>query len=138
MVSIEELLTKPLIDAYTYKSLGLSVQESLGDVISRIRENIIIKRALTLLPTDPSHEVIAEYVHGRIGIESAPGNIQLGRSVAVISLQFKPTTEPASPETLSELQSAGRRLGMHVVSIHTNITLHIYPYTHITCKYILL
>ena len=107
----------------------MSVQESLGDVISRIRENIIIKRALTLLPIDPSHEVIAEYVHSRIGIESVPSNIQLGRSVAVISLQFKPTTETASPETLTELQSAGRRLGMHVVSIHTNLTyLPLYTY----------
>lgn len=92
-----------------------SLQDSLGEIISAIRENIVIKRAENVYPsaTNSGASVVSSYVHGRVGSEWLPPNVQMGKSAGVVSLK----TETGGPEMTTELdEQIGRQLAMHVVA----------------------
>lgn len=52
-----------------------SLQEELGEIVLKIRENIVIRRACNVTPS--SSEVVASYVHGKVGAEVLPSNVQV-------------------------------------------------------------
>lgn len=91
-----------------------TVEKSLGDLIASIRESIKISRASVVLPSEDS--VLGAYVHGKVGLDAVPENVQLGKSAAVITLGVSPSS--ALTESLnSELSNnVARRLAMHAVA----------------------
>eukprot|EP01039_Chlorochromonas_danica_P009002 gene9002-9936_t len=104
-------------------SLGeSSVERALGDIVSSIRETIVVKRSATLLApsTEGSVDVFAAYVHGKVGIDVVQPPVQLGKAASVVHLSAK---VPASLSTaqITDLQVAlreqvGRKLAMHIVA----------------------
>jgi elongation factor Ts len=106
------LALKPTVAA-TDKQYS-NLQEKLGDIISTIRENIVVKRGKTIT-ADANSQVLASYVHGKVATQE---NLQLGKAASVV--QFGITNLPAgkSFESFSQefLNNVGKKLAMHVVA----------------------
>jgi elongation factor Ts len=105
-VNVAELMSKPT-------AAGTSVQDALSDIITVIRENIVIKRVLTLGPgTSGKTTILSNYVHGRVGVDSLPENVQMGKAVCVVSMGTT-ASDAAVKETVENI---GKKLAMHVVA----------------------
>jgi elongation factor Ts len=102
-VNIEELM-----NTEAYESNGKTIRDSLGDIISMIRENIIIRRATNLIPKEK--DVLSAYVHGKIGMENVPANIQMGKTVSIVEMSCSNVN---SYEITKEM---GKKIAMHVVA----------------------
>jgi elongation factor Ts len=63
-----------------------TIAESLGDIVSQIRENIVIRRALNI---DANDIVAAGYVHGRMGQGHLPPYIMMGKTAALVEISVK-------------------------------------------------
>lgn len=63
-----------------------TIAESLGDIVSQIRENIVIRRALNI---DANDIVAAGYVHGRMGQGHLPPYIMMGKTAALVEINVK-------------------------------------------------
>lgn len=72
-----------LLDSPAFEQ-AVTVRECLGTLLSRVREDINIKRVHTLAPLSGKHSLLAEYVHCRVGLDTLPSQMQLGRTVAVV------------------------------------------------------
>lgn len=107
-ISVEELLSTGIAGGDTSKT----VQDSLNDLISIIREKILIKRAENIFPVS-NGGVLATYMHGKVGVDHLPANIQLGRQVAVVSVDVNSAIDG---DTESKIQDMGKRLAMHTVA----------------------
>ncbi len=102
-LSVEELLTKPMEG-------GQAVDDALIDVVNGIRENISIKRALSL-DTSTAGTHAGAYVHGRVGMDTdLPGSVQMGSSAAVVILSGGPGG------TVGGEMEVCKRLAMHAVA----------------------
>lgn len=98
------------------KSHG-SLKDCLGDIVTTIRENIVCRRAAQIAAIDGSCEVVCAYVHGKVGADIFPSNIQMGKSAAVLLLHAEPLKgSSVSVEQLQALREIGRRLAMHAVA----------------------
>ncbi len=70
-IAVDALLKAPVVAG------GKSVEESLGDLVSVVRENILIKRAVNIFPTG-STGVLAGYVHGKLVLPAdLPAHVQV-------------------------------------------------------------
>lgn len=119
-----------------------TVRDALGDVISLIRENIVLKRVSRVTLEEAAGGVgggmLAGYVHGRVGEGLGPSShaahTQLGKTAAVVTLSTaapspspSPKAAPTPPKSSAPapageavaaggLEQIGRRLAMHVVA----------------------
>jgi elongation factor Ts len=107
-ISIEELLSTGMSGEDESKT----VQDSLNDLISIIREKLVIKRAENIFPAS-SGGVLAGYVHGKVGLDHLPANIQLGKQAAVVSFDV---TNAIDADTEFKIKEMGKRLAMHTVA----------------------
>ena len=107
-------------DAFLAANSG-AMQNALGLVIASIRENIVIKRILTLTPPASAADsltVFASYVHGRVqsdakAAQGLAAELVMGKAASVVCLQ----APGAATETAREaVEEQGRRLAMHVVA----------------------
>lgn len=94
-----------------------TLQESLGELISVIRENIVIKRAERIVPT-ASTSGLAAYVHGKVELAGAAGaegaGFSMGRTASIIQWDSEGAAEVEKFRELVE--PAMRRIAMHVVA----------------------
>lgn len=99
-----------------------NLQEKLGDVISSIRENIVIRRAKTIFATSAQpnhHTVLSSYLHGKISSISSQSTIQLGRAAGVLTFDVSKYENSSVSFEAFEQQfstSVARRLAMHLVA----------------------
>jgi translation elongation factor EF-Ts len=98
-----------------------SVKDALGDIVSSIRENIVIRRAEVLLPhrgegVGGSVGVVASYVHAKLGVGVVPAHIELGKVAAVVLLQATGALGQGAAAEAALTGEVGRRLAMHVVA----------------------
>ncbi len=84
-----------------------AMQNALGLVVATIRENIVIKRIVNILPG--SDNVFGHYVHGKVN--ATDGDLSMGKAAAVVCLHA--TGASAAAEAVAE---HGRKLAMHVVA----------------------
>jgi elongation factor Ts len=106
-VNIEDLMKEAPVTIDSNGPKLDSIRDALGDVVSSIRENIVIRRATNF----PVGELYAGYVHQRAGADHLPAHIQLGRTIAVVGLNI----DPANPDKTEQLLAMGKKLAMHVV-----------------------
>eukprot|EP00598_Pedospumella_elongata_P012215 CAMPEP_0185012038 /NCGR_PEP_ID=MMETSP1098-20130426/98100_1 /TAXON_ID=89044 /ORGANISM="Spumella elongata, Strain CCAP 955/1" /LENGTH=336 /DNA_ID=CAMNT_0027541089 /DNA_START=59 /DNA_END=1069 /DNA_ORIENTATION=+ len=99
-----------------------TMKDALGDIISSIRENIVIKRAENIYPETAQDGsavgVVASYVHGKVGTDVTPAHIELGKVAGVVKLQAQGTDIASTGPAITTLLSGdvGRKLSMHVVA----------------------
>jgi elongation factor Ts len=86
-----------------------NVEELLGEIVSKIRENIVIRKAFNV--NILSNEVVGTYVHNKVTWGN-DANLQMGRSAAVISLGVEPRTKESDNVT----QEVAKKLAMHIVA----------------------
>ena len=100
-----------------------TVAESLGDIVTQIRENIVIRRAMNIeMPLDST--LLSCYLHGKVGTDNTPPNMFLGKSAAVVMMKYNSST-PLSDSNRQHLLESGKRLAMHVVCLF-NPNIYIY------------
>jgi translation elongation factor EF-Ts len=75
-VSVTDLLNKSPASAGNISSQAATLNEALGDVVTAIREKIVIRRATNLKVAAPGG-VIGSYVHGKVGTDILPAHIQV-------------------------------------------------------------
>lgn len=122
-ITINDLIhQKPaMIDSPTASITSLSslnsIQEALGETVSKIRETIIIRRALIVSQdtNEQSVSILGNYVHGKVGLSFIPNDIELGRSAAIVKLSVA-TTSALSNEVNEMLSDIAKKLAMHVVA----------------------
>lgn len=101
----------------------LSIQDLLGEVVGKIRENIVIRRVLNVAASNET-QTLATYVHGKVGDESFPKAIEMGRVASVVKVSVSPAMSALSEETHQALSGMLRKLSMHIVAAkptHVNI-----------------
>jgi elongation factor Ts len=77
------------------------------------RENIVIKRILNMdSSVGGKLVVLSSYVHGRVGVDALPENVQMGRTACVVAL----STSEKNDKINAEVDAIGRKLAMHVVA----------------------
>jgi len=115
-VPVEELMKKNVANGTG------TLQDALGDIISSIRENIVIKRAENIYPESSEDGdvvgVVASYVHGKVAVDAMPANIELGKIAGIVKLQAAGADVAMSSASISTLLAGdvGRKIGMHVVA----------------------
>lgn len=98
-----------------------TLQDSLGELISSIRENIVIRRVVNIEGSSSEksllkhNRIVAAYVHGKVGQDTLPPSIQMGTKTAVLSCSLKPSVENNSA-TSGLVVEMCRKLAMHVVA----------------------
>eukprot|EP01035_Chromulina_nebulosa_P017927 gene17927-23549_t len=103
-INIDSLLsTKVLISGVKLDT----TKDLLVEVVTRIRENIVIRRAVNIPVTDDI--AIGYYVHGKISGDHIPSNIHMGNSAGVIALH----SINDKPDLILEV---AKKLAMHVVA----------------------
>eukprot|EP00596_Hydrurales_sp_CCMP1899_P010387 CAMPEP_0119034872 /NCGR_PEP_ID=MMETSP1177-20130426/1897_1 /TAXON_ID=2985 /ORGANISM="Ochromonas sp, Strain CCMP1899" /LENGTH=339 /DNA_ID=CAMNT_0006992671 /DNA_START=48 /DNA_END=1064 /DNA_ORIENTATION=+ len=108
-ISIPDLLKQNTVTISDIKDEGITtIAESLGDIVSQIRENIVIRRALNI---DVNDIVAAGYVHGRMGQGHLPSYIMMGKTAALVELSVK--GKEGNNDVVVDM---GRKLAMHVVA----------------------
>eukprot|EP01036_Dinobryon_divergens_P024428 gene24428-32877_t len=91
-----------------------TLQEMLADIVSSIRENIVVRRVeVVALPADVQG-VLTPYVHGQVGFPGQPDNVQLGRAASVVCLSTNP--EPSGEKDSVTIREMTRKLAMHIVA----------------------
>ena len=81
-------LSSSLFASSTAQKEHVNLQEKLGDVISSIRENIVIRRAKTIFATSAQpnhHTVLSSYLHGKISSISSQSTIQVSEITSGLS-----------------------------------------------------
>lgn len=91
-----------------------TVEEALGDVVSSIRETIVIRRAAVVAQTAPG-AVLATYMHNKVGGVANP-NTQLGKIASIAVLRSNPGLDASSAHYQTLQQETGRKLAMHIVA----------------------
>jgi elongation factor Ts len=86
------------------------VKDSLGDVINIIRENIVLRRGLKMIPAE--NEIFSTYIHGKVGMDALPSHIQMGTCAGVVKI----TSENAADDVKEKIAEAGKKLAMHIVA----------------------
>lgn len=114
-VDITELLKKKPTSLPTNNitSSSETIQDALVDIITSIREKIVIQRAITVCPG--AGELLCSYVHGRVGIDVLPSFIQMGKIGSVVTMSTSPNVESGS-DTLTQCQDIGKKIAMHVAA----------------------
>lgn len=100
-IAVEELLSASVPGS------SKTVQDHLDDLVSIIREKILIKRAENF-----SGGVLAGYVHGKVGTEHVPAHVQLGKQAVVVSIDV----DSDDIGVLEKVQEMGKRLAMHTAA----------------------
>jgi len=90
-----------------------SIKELLTDSIGSIRENIRIRRVLTL--SQSNNDIIAGYCHGRVGVDLGSSNILMGRSLGIVTLTLNNLTS-LNDEKINKVEEMGKKLAMHIVA----------------------
>jgi elongation factor Ts len=101
-VDVEKLLGQT--DATTQKT----VKDALGDIVNQIRENIVVRRGLNI---ETGGALVAGYVHGKVGADTLPAHVAMGKSAGVVVLKLAAAGPPSDV-----VQDAARKLAMHVVA----------------------
>lgn len=110
-VSIPDLLKMNTVSISGDASIETTtIAESLGDIVSQIRENIVIRRALNIEMKDA---VVAGYVHGRMGQGHLPPFIMMGKTAALVELSVNSKEGIKECDIIVEM---GRKLAMHIVA----------------------
>lgn len=94
---------------------NMTVKDLLGDVVSKIRENIVVRRALNIKYSSPN-QIVSAYVHGKVGTENMPINVEMGRVASVITATVTPPLISLSLENQICIREMLRKLSMHVVA----------------------
>ena len=90
---------------------GRLVSDVLIDVVNGIRENIVIKRAFSI-DTSVTGSIISTYVHGRVGTDTLPADIQMGNAASVVTMSGTGTGSIGD----EDCTAIGRRLAMHIIA----------------------
>lgn len=90
-----------------------SIMEALGDITTKIREQIVIRRAHNFEVTPPS--VCTTYVHGKVGQGHVSDDVQLGSAAAVVTLVVADAKGDTSA-AVRRVSDVGRKLAMHIVA----------------------
>jgi elongation factor Ts len=85
-----------------------TVKEAVVDLVGKIRENLVMRRATVLQA--PAGGVVVPYIHNRVSAESDMGGI-----VAAVALSATPTPAAGSPQ-LDALVALGKVLAMQVAA----------------------
>jgi len=128
-ISISSVLNQTLISSIKSNSYSnsinndgnnITVQEALGDIISMIRENIVISRVENIYPAEVLKDStisssIASYVHGKVGLDNSfiPSHIEMGKLATVVKLV---STDTASNNDTLDQNDIGKKLAMHIVA----------------------
>lgn len=102
-VNIEELM-----NTEAFESNGKTIRDLLGEIISKIRENIIIRRGTNVIQKD--NDIISAYVHGKIGMENVPVNIQMGKTISIVEMSC------SNVNSFEITKEMGKKIAMHVVA----------------------
>jgi translation elongation factor EF-Ts len=89
--SSQELLSGEDILSLKTENSNSTLQQKLGDIISTIRENIVVKRAKTVsmgsIADKKTVNLFSTYVHGKINNTNLPSNVQVsGRQFLLLPL----------------------------------------------------
>lgn len=78
-IDVKGLLHQKYISPISSNASIATVEDALGDAVSKIRETLIIKRGLNIELPSTSNEtsIIGTYVHGKVGIDILPAHIQV-------------------------------------------------------------
>jgi elongation factor Ts len=101
-LTVETLMNRTIVEG------NQTIQNALVDTVNGIRENISIKRVMSLeLPS--TDLTAATYVHGRVGLDNAalPPGVLMGSAAGIILLSGERGTDTAE---------VARRLAMHTVA----------------------
>jgi len=125
-ISIPEVLKLPPVWWNVESNTGIfkgkshaTVQDMLGDIVSSIRENIVIRRVENITSSagsSQSRSLLSSYIHGKVGFDVVPPQIQLGRSAAVVELKVTSTEEAVSDASILHCNDMARKLAMHIVA----------------------
>ena len=105
-LSVEEISSLPVIEYKTGDTVTQTINESLTDIVSSIRENLVFRRAYKM-QCSPSG-VICGYLHGR-------KNDHLGMKGSLVSLETDLDLDGISEGDKSLLQELGQNVATHIV-----------------------
>lgn len=86
-----------------------NVEELLGEIVSKIRENIVIRKAVNA--NISASEVVGTYVHNKVSWGN-DANLQMGRAAAVVTVNV----DPRNKETDNITLEVAKKLAMHIVA----------------------
>lgn len=118
LLPIKDLLTMPPVctNNSVKTQTAQTITDLLGDIISSIREQIVIRRVLNIssCSTASNKQLLSCYVHGKVASGHLSEHIQMGKALAFITLD----TTPCNLEGVVEkrIQDMGRKLAMHVIA----------------------
>ena len=116
-VDVEKLLqSTPIIPSEINNNKNVVqhkiLNDILGDIVTTIREKIVINRAYQINADNKS--IINGYVHGKVGTEFLPSYIQMGKSSAIVKI--KNTNNIENNELKVIIKDMTKKLAMHIVA----------------------
>ncbi len=86
---------------------GQSVGDQVNMLVSAIRENIVLRRAVAI---SVDHGLVGTYVHNAV----RPG---LGQIASIVALRVPSVKEPLAPASVTALQKLAEKLAMHAAGL---------------------
>lgn len=113
-IDVEKLLHSTPIIPSEFKNITQHkiLNDTLGDIVTTIREKIVINRAMQIKASDKT--IINGYVHGKVGTEFLPSHIQMGKSAAVVTISSDSSIH--SNELQVIIKDMTKKLAMHIVA----------------------
>lgn len=113
-IDVEKLLHSTPIIPSEFKNITQHkiLNDTLGDIVTTIREKIVINRAMQIKASDKT--IINGYVHGKVGTEFLPSHIQMGKSAAVVTISSDNSIH--SNELQVIIKDMTKKLAMHIVA----------------------
>jgi elongation factor Ts len=90
---------------------GKKMIDALGDIVTSIRENIIVRRAHTV--QRGQGQILSTYMHGKVSHDHNTEGIVMGSKLGLVVLGVSGEVDA---EQQKQLEEAGRKLAMHVVA----------------------
>ncbi len=113
-IDVEKLLQSTPIIPSEFKNVTQHkiLNDTLGDIVTTIREKIVINRAMQIKANDKT--IINGYVHGKVGTEFLPSYIQMGKSAAIVKIANNNSIQ--SNELKVIVKDMTKKLAMHIVA----------------------